>query len=70
MTCRLRIGCTANCATVAYLVSGGDYKGNHINPQGKVTLRVRGSVLNILILKRGYFALFDESRKFFASRVV
>jgi hypothetical protein len=34
MTCRLRIGCTANCATVAYFVSGGDYKGNHINPQG------------------------------------
>jgi len=21
---------------VAYLVSGGDYKGNHINPQGNV----------------------------------
>jgi hypothetical protein len=64
MTCRLRIGCTANCATVAYFVSGGDYKGNHINPQGNSAQN------NFLLLQRGCFGHRNLGSKFFRVRVV
>jgi hypothetical protein len=64
MTCRLRIGCTANCATVAYFVSGGDYKGNHINPQGNSPQN------NFRLLQGGCFGHRNLGSKFFRVHVV
>jgi hypothetical protein len=49
---------------VAYFVSGGDYKGNHINPQGNSAQN------NFLLLQRGCFGHRNLGSKFFRVRVV